>query len=338
LNVPVLLLWLNSGCNARCQTCEIWRDRSKITIGASELKNLAQDWPALGVREVELCGEPTIHPQLREICEMIRSLDIKIRFLSNGLRLGRYAPLIAEFGKSLTVSLDGPPHIHDQVRNVPKAFARLQQGLQYLRSLRPDIPVFSRCAVHRLNYLHLRETICTARSLETTDISFIGLDVTSIAFGREKLDSASLPVNTLMIPRTEVGNVAREVERLITTEAAAFASGFIRERPAVLHDILVNQLVEFWDGSDDPDRKVICNAPWTSAVLEPNGELRPCWFLPAYGNINASEGGLGGLINSEAARAYRNNIDVATNPICRKCICPRTFDSAPSSNSAVSIR
>ncbi|GAB4566592.1 MAG: hypothetical protein Tsb007_39660 [Rhizobacter sp.] len=326
VTVPYLLLWLNSGCNARCQTCEIWRDTTKTFISAAEIAAMADQWGPMGVTEVELCGEPTLHPELQAVCEAIHSRGIAIRFLSNGLRLQRFAPLVARFGKSLTVSLDGPPVIHDLVRNVPMAYQRLERGVAAVRELAPDIPIYGRCAVHKLNYRELQATVTTARSLGLTDLSFIGLDVSSPAFGREKLDEGiEIRVENLVIPQEDVDTLREQVEALICSETSAFESGFIRESPNVLRSVLTDYFAEHWDRSLGGDRTIRCNAPWTSAVIEPDGKVRPCWFLPPYGNLNDFKGGLEELLNTDISRAYRDSIDVNLHPACRACICPRNF-------------
>ena len=56
---------------------------------------------------------------------------------------------------------------------------------------------------------------------------------------------------------------------------------------------------------------VQCNAPWVSAVLEPDGNLRPCFFHPAYGS---AAGGLEDALNSPQAIAFRQSLDVERNP------------------------
>jgi sulfatase maturation enzyme AslB (radical SAM superfamily) len=62
-----------------------------------------------------------------------------------------------------------------------------------------------------------------------------------------------------------------------------------------------------------------CNAPWVSAVIEANGDIRPCFFHPAIGNIH--DGPLTCILNAPTAVGFRKNLDVETNPICRQCVC-----------------
>jgi Fe-coproporphyrin III synthase len=55
-----------------------------------------------------------------------------------------------------------------------------------------------------------------------------------------------------------------------------------------------------------------------SAVLEPDGSVRPCFFQPAYG---LAANGLAEALNSPSAIAFRQSLDVENNPTCRRCVC-----------------
>ena len=51
---------------------------------------------------------------------------------------GREARPVARFVDDVIVSLDGPPEVHDRIRNVPRAFARLAEGVATLNLDDPD--------------------------------------------------------------------------------------------------------------------------------------------------------------------------------------------------------
>ena len=62
-----------------------------------------------------------------------------------------------------------------------------------------------------------------------------------------------------------------------------------------------------------------CNAPWVSAVVEADGTVRPCFFHRALGNI--FEQPLIDIVNGPEAVRFRRELDMARNPICRRCVC-----------------
>ena len=47
--------------------------------------------------------------------------------------------------------------------------------------------------------------------------------------------------------------------------------------------------------------------------------MRPCFFHPAFGNINDSS--LHEILNSPQALRFRDELDIANNPICQRCVC-----------------
>ena len=62
----------------------------------------------------------------------------------------------------------------------------------------------------------------------------------------------------------------------------------------------------------------MCNAPWASLFIEANGAVRPCFFHPPVGNLR--ERRLADLL-SDAMPAFRDALDVPTNPTCTRCVC-----------------
>jgi MoaA/NifB/PqqE/SkfB family radical SAM enzyme len=62
-----------------------------------------------------------------------------------------------------------------------------------------------------------------------------------------------------------------------------------------------------------------CNAPWVSAVIEAGGDDRPCFFHRSLGNTRNRP--LHEILNSAEALQFRANLDVASDPICQRCVC-----------------
>ena len=55
-------------------------------------------------------------------------------------------------------------------------------------------------------------------------------------------------------------------------------------------------------------------------MIETDGTVLPCFFQPALGNVYET-GSLAAIINSPAAIAWRNGLDVRRNAICQRCVC-----------------
>jgi hypothetical protein len=64
---------------------------------------------------------------------------------------------------------------------------------------------------------------------------------------------------------------------------------------------------------------VTCNAPWTSAVLQGDGRLRPCFFHEPY---DATPGAsLRDVLNGAGAVAFRRSLTIDRNATCERCVC-----------------
>ena len=310
--LPILILYPHSRCNCRCLMCDIWRDRNRQEISAEDVAGWLAEWRTLGVRRVVLSGgEALLHSHLWDLCGLLRDEGIGITVLTTGLLLARDADPLAFYCDDVVVSLDGPRETHDRIRNVPRAFDRLAEGVAALRASGPEITISGRCTVQRENYRELRATVAAARDLGLDRLSFLAADVTSEAFNRPGgWDSDR--VSEVALRREDLPLLAAELDSL------DHADGFIAENPEKLRSRLLQHFAALL-GQDD-FAPVDCNAPWVSAVVEADGTVRPCFFQPPLGNLRQA-GSLDALLNSPEAIAWRQGLDTHRDEICRRCVC-----------------
>jgi MoaA/NifB/PqqE/SkfB family radical SAM enzyme len=145
-------------------------------------------------------------------------------------------------------------------------------------------------------------------------VSFLAADVTSTAFNRaepwppERQQEIALTGEDLPLYAAAIKRVAASCRDLI-------ASGFLQDGVAGLWRIYHYYAAAAGEGEAP---RVRCNAPWVSAVLEANGDVRPCFFQPAY---PSSSGGLEAIINSPGAMQFRRGLNVRRDATCRRCVC-----------------
>jgi MoaA/NifB/PqqE/SkfB family radical SAM enzyme len=327
VSIRRVFLWINDGCNARCRTCDIWRESPVTRLEVGTVAGWANEWAALGVSRVVVCGEPLLHPQLPQLCGVIRQAGLRVDLLTNGLLLSRRAAEVVSSCDALGVSLDGPQPVHDRVRGRVGAFDRLRAGLEAVRELAPELGVDGRCAVHRLNYEVLRETVTTALDLGLRSISFSATDLSNEEAFRRQGRVTGDYVRGLLIGQAEIDSLVSAVDDLVQDCARHFASGFISDPPDRLRRIVV----DYYRGLNGlgPMPVPHCNAPWTSVVIEPDGTARPCFPMPAFGNV-LRDTDLRSVIDGEAARALRQSLDVRSEPTCLNCVCQTHIDEAVS--------
>jgi len=268
------------------------------------------------VRHVVLTGgEPLLHNDLDAFCEFFRELDIRLTLLTTGLLLQKRAASVARLFDDIIVSLDGPEHVHDTIRRVSGAFALICQGVAAVREHAPSMKITCRTTVQKANHLHLRDTVAAAKLLQLDSISFLPADVTSTAFNREKgwpvhkQDAVALTPHELMELRTEI-------ELLIIRNSDDIQSNYVVENPAKLRR-LAFRFHEYLQGIEGNAPQ--CNAPWVSAVVDVDGSVRPCFFHPPVGSLKNAT--LEEALHTTAAQSFRSSLDVATNPVCRRCVC-----------------
>jgi Fe-coproporphyrin III synthase len=318
--LPILVLFPHNRCNCRCMMCDIWRIRQVREITVQDLALHLESIRSLRVRWVVFSGgEPQMHTDLAALSRLIRAEGIRVTLLTAGLLLEAYARSVVDTIDDVIVSLDGPREIHNQIRGVPKAFDRLAQGVRALRKLRSDFVVRGRSTVQKANYMHLRETVRTAKHIGLDSISFLAADVTSEAFNRPGGWTAERQ-NGIALDAEDVGWLEEEIESLIREHREDISSGFVVENAEKLRRIALHFREHLGQ------RHAVappCNAPWVSAVIEADGTVRPCFFHRALGNIR--EKTLIEIVNGEAAVDFRRRLDIPNDPVCQRCVCSLHF-------------
>jgi radical SAM protein with 4Fe4S-binding SPASM domain len=256
-----------------------------------------------------------LHRNLWGLCSLIKDLPARITLLSSGLLLERFATQVVHWCDDVIVSLDGSRPIHDTIRNVPHAFDRLSAGVAALKSLRPAFRVAARCVVQRANYADIPAVIRAARDMNLDQISFVAADVSTEAFNRLVAWNAER-IAEVALERAQVESLRRILDGVIRDFQPELVSGFIAESAEKLRRL--PQYFAALNG-DGEFPATVCNAPWVSAVIEANGEVRPCFFHPPLGNIHDQR--LEKILNGDAAVEFRRQLDVQRDAICRKCVC-----------------
>lgn len=322
-HLPILVLMPHGGCNCRCVMCDIWKANAENRqLSIDDLRPHLADLRTLSVRRVVLTGgEALMHPNLWTLAACLRDLGAKLTLLTTGLLLKRHAAEVVRWCDEVIVSLDGPRDLHDEIRRVPRGFARLAEGVREVQQRAATIRVTGRCVIQRRNFRQIPAILAAAHEIGLDQISFLAADVSSEAFNRA-LPWDGERVSDIGLSLTEAHELAAVVEDLIATHPNDFASGFIAESPSKLRR-LPRYFAALHGEGEFP--RTTCNAPWVSTVIEADGLVRPCFFHAPLGSVH--DNSLATILNSPNAIAFRRGLDVNENPICKKCVC--TLNLAP---------
>jgi len=315
-SLPILALSVHSACNCRCVMCDIWKaNADKREISSADLERHVDAIRALHVQRVMLTGgEPLLHRNLWALCRQLQALGIRITLVTTGLLIDRQAADIAASVDTVVISLDGDREIHDAIRRVKGGFDRLASGVTALRSEHPVPRLIARSVVQRGNCASLHRTITAAHRLGFDEISFLAADLSSSAFNRAEPWSAER-IGEVAVGADDLSALEASIEQAVAESPRLMDDGFIVGGRASL-----NRILQYYRavGGRAEFPLVRCNAPWVSAVLEPDGNLRPCFFHPVYGSAAA---GLEEALNSPEAIAFRQALRVDRDETCRRCVC-----------------
>jgi MoaA/NifB/PqqE/SkfB family radical SAM enzyme len=315
--LPVAILMPHSSCNCQCVMCDIWKGNGNARqLTEADVRGLLMSLKQLNTQWVVMSGgEALLNPNLFGLCNLLRAEGMKITILSTGLLLKKYADQVVSHSDEVIVSLDGSEAVHNTIRRIPNAYHKLAEGVQALKTLDSHFPISARCVIQRLNFTDWPHIIEAAHALGLDQISFLPADVSTEAFNRPELWDQER-TEEVKLEEAQLPNLKKVIELLITNYAHDFANGYIAESPAKIRRIY-DYYAAFYGLTNFPP--VRCNAPWVSTVVEADGTVRPCFFHHPLGNIRETP--LPALLNSPAAVAFRQNLDLDTDSICRKCVC-----------------
>ena len=315
-SLPILALSVHSACNCRCVMCDIWKaNADKRDISPEELSRHIGDIQALRVQRVMLTGgEPLLHRNLWSLCAQLQALRIRLTLVTTGLLIEPHAAEIAGAVDTVVISLDGDHDTHDAIRRVKGGFERIARGVMALHAQHPAPRLIARCVVQCGNIAALPDTIAAAHRMGFDEISFLAADLSTAAFNRAQPWTAAR-ASEVTIEGENLDRLDEAIARALSQSPELFENGFVAGGRESLDRI--RQYYQALAGRA-PLPRVQCNAPWVSAVLEPGGVVRPCFFHDSYGSAGD---GFERAVNSPAAIAFRRDLDIDTNPTCRQCVC-----------------
>jgi MoaA/NifB/PqqE/SkfB family radical SAM enzyme len=279
--------------------CDIWKGNKSVKqLDQTVIENLLKSLIKLKTQWVVMSGgEALMHPNFFRFCQILKSIRVKITVLSTGLMLEKYALKLVEKTDDLIISLDGSQTVHDAIRGISGAYDKLKTGVQAVKKIDPQFSVSGRSVIQQANFHDWSNIVDASHEIGLDHISFLPADISTSAFNRPKLWSG-------------------ERKKLLSTHKNDFRSGYILESEEKLRKIHT-YYAAFHGLAEFPE--VRCNAPWVSSVIESDGSVQPCFFHPSIGSL--SDDSFETIINNQTSITFRKNLNIKTDPICKKCVC-----------------
>jgi len=145
LSAPYKLTFsVTNRCNLRCKTCNIWRSAGDNELSFDEIDCFFRENPSL--RWVDLTGgEVTLRPDIVDIARSAATHLphlFQFHFPTNGTMPSRAEEVVVAAVSQripkvvVSVSIDGPPELHDTLRGRPGTWDRAVETFQRVRSIR----------------------------------------------------------------------------------------------------------------------------------------------------------------------------------------------------------
>jgi uncharacterized radical SAM superfamily Fe-S cluster-containing enzyme len=107
-------------------------------------------------------GEPTMREDLFEIIDMAHGKGLRVRLVTNGLRLANeeFCKRICDAGVPVLLAFDGrDPEIYSRLRRSPSAYDKKLKALENLRKFSRRKNTIMCCVARKINDKHMRDLI-----------------------------------------------------------------------------------------------------------------------------------------------------------------------------------
>lgn len=318
-------------CNLHCNFCYVADILNPDDWRAKELtlEELDRIFANGGVKSFNITGgEPFVRKNLVDIFELLKGKGMRCDYITtNGtvLREDR-AEALADLAKSgflkhISVSIDGPPDFHDEVRGQRGAFQKAADNIQLLRRVFATRGLTAPISINTTltaGNLHLLEDVVD--EAEKLDVDLVGLNQLMFATPREVQETLDI-----------IGETDPEVISTHVTESPGLDP---KEVPPVLEkavayaaskDITINwrpgQSTEDLEHYYTPDRPLQgqCFYPFFGGRITYDGKVHFCPFIRVeVGDLR--EQSLEAIWNSPRYVELRQRLlEHGIFPVCRRC-------------------
>lgn len=296
-------------CNLRCRMCNIW---SKAAAGAELSVAQIDDFfrRADGFHWVGLTGgEPFLRADLPEIVDVIAARCRRlgsIHFNTNGQLVRPVLELLERIRTRhprlravLTVSLDGPPEVHDDIRGRDGAWERAVATFAAVKKL-PGVKAQVGYTVSAHNLGRFANFFDALREawppLRFDDVNVNIFQTSGHYYGNQGM------------AHPERAALVREIDGILALD---------RDRPSV-NNLLRRRYLRLYKRFLDQQRCPLrCQALSATCFLDPAGDLYPCIvYRKTLANVRDMDGDLRRLWKSPAARALHWECSHHRCPAC----------------------
>lgn len=190
-----IFIFVNNKCGLSCKMCDWGVKDTEATLNIHMTqKDVELDKDILikaidrlndGAKETEIFivgTEPLLYHDSFRLIEALNETGCKVNVTTNGLMLKEKAADIARANlNSLSLSIDGPKDVHDEIRGFPGLFKKITEGVEKVKKVCleenykiPDIHI--NCTISRYNHNRIREFFKEIKCIEPKSVTLSHLN------------------------------------------------------------------------------------------------------------------------------------------------------------------
>lgn len=337
VSAPLTIYWsINSVCNLRCKMCDVGMmnvegmffknlriDKKLHEIDIDVFKRVIDevqhDKPFIAINSTE----PLMYKPLAQAVEHCTRRGLKSGVTTGAYTLPKQADALAEAGLSrLSVSMDGPPDVHNHIRGRKDSFEQAYAGIEAFdracKRLGRTAEIYINCTITNMNHDRLVDFYEAIKPLPTTTVNFTYMwfidpdtAVEHNAQYGDRFEVSPSCYSEWIDPRAvDIDALADQIDRLKDQPRVHFSPLFTRE-----------ELKHYFHKPNEfvnPAGK--CLATWFFLQVLADGNVivyTRCHTRP-MGNVNTQS--IKQIWNGPDVKRWRSFIrDAGKMPMCKRC-------------------
>lgn len=305
-----LTISITNGCNCRCLTCNIWKDKlQELTL--EEYEKIFKSIKSPPYWIILSGGEPFLREDIEDVCKLIKKY-IKPKFLNipTNATLDDTYDLLLEILKILSdvnvivnVSFDGTEEVHNEIRNIPDGFKKTLENYKRLKKIKsPNFTLGTGTVISKFNIKNAEEIIELIKELGPSSSSF------EIAEERKELKTKNLPITPGL---QEYQNFLKTIRNFTKNKKYHNLTSQINKSLREVYYKLSEEIL------DKKTQVIPCYAGFASAHIFANGEVWECCVEGSrFGNLREVNYDFSKLWFSKEADKIRKKVKN------KECFCP----------------
>jgi len=255
-----------SVCNLKCVHCQVWKNKEKLQISFSALKNLIDQACSCGLRFLAISGgEPFMHKDLFMFIAYAKKKGLFVSITTNGTLLNeeRVKKLRKLKVDAILISLDAVGGKHDEMRGQKGVYEKVVRGASFLSKYK--VPFYLDPCVTEDNFEIIPDLISEVGKLNAKNIFLYPFYINTHNIGAISLRK----YKSIRGPKFKKSNLKKLVGIINSLKNNKKIDCVVKA--------CLNKFPKYFSGKDIDLKEFPCYAPLFDAVVSFNGDIYPCW-------------------------------------------------------------